>query len=817
MYNSKNVLLALILCVLVVFANSEVSAQEKISQEKTLSLHPSFTSTTPVTVSKSINNTTLLSEDFSNTQFPPTGWTMTIVTGTLGWSRGVGPQQYATFSTQNTTAANGYAFVNSDGNGGTGGPEHTILRTPAINCVGQNYVWLKFNNYFRQFAVSTGDVEVSNNGTSWVTVHSSHTGLAQHESTPNPQFVDINISAWAANQPTVYVRFKWTGEYDYYWFVDDVEIYSKSPYDAALFSATNLNEYSVVPKPHYNNQPLPLTATVKNVGGTSFSGAQVRFNVYDGNTNNVIHTVMSNTSGPVAAGSTVDLTAASYVIPPDTGYYIAEYIVSIPQADADSSNDTLYRYFWISDSIYARDEAIFTETLDGALGIASGGTVIMGQNFQLAVADKLSRVSFYVTGPAVGDTTQMFLYSTDGTGAPLTLLASSNIYIFTTAAEQWVTLTFSTGTQSLNPGTYFIGVKDYTATDNLGLGYNNNHYTPNKTWIKINDNAWQTTESAGFPVAYVLRPYFVCAGYMPFIQPSNNVGLCQGANATLTSSPGTAYLWSPGNETTQSILVTTPGTYSVSVTNSYGCSAQSLPVTVSQVNNPVINLGNDTTVCGFITLNAGSGYASYSWSGGTSNTQHLNVSNTGQYIVVVTDTFGCVGLDTINVTVTSGPTVNLGQDMVLCHYETAILDAGQGFTSYLWNDNSTNQTLTVDINTAGLGSHNFFVVVTDANNCVATDTVIITFQQCVGIGEDLTNSFYVYPNPAKDYINVTLPDNLTSSYILEICDVNSRVVISELLKGQKTEKINIKHLNSGMYIIRVVTENNIYITKMFVD
>ncbi len=816
MYNLKHQLFFLILSILGIFAQSDLFSQNKIPYEPIMSIHPSFSSTAGVQINRSVNNITLLSEDFSNAQFPPTGWTMTIVTGTLGWSRGVGPQQYATFSTQNTTAANGYAFVNSDGNGGTGGPEHTILRTPAINCVGQSYVWLKFNNLFRQFAQSTGDVEVSNNGTSWITVHSSHTGLLQHEQTPNPQFVDVDISAWAANQPTVYVRFKWTGEYDYYWFVDDVEIYSKSPYDAALFSATNLNEYSVVPKPHYNNQPLPLTATVKNVGGTSFTGAQVRFNVYDGNTNNVIHTVLSNTSGPVAAGSTVDLTAASYAIPNDTGYYITEYIVSIPLQDADSSNDTLYRYFWITDSIYARDEAMFTATLDGALGIASGGTVIMGQNFQLSVADKLSRVSFYVTGPAIGDTTQIFLYSTDGTGAPLNLLAQSNPYIFTTAAEQWVNLTFSTGTQSLTPGTYYIGVKDFTATDNLGLAYNNNHFTPNKTWIKVNANAWQTTESAGFPVAYVLRPYFVCAGYMPFIQPSGNVGLCQGANTTLTSSSGTAYLWTPGNETTQSIIVTTPGTYSVSVTNSYGCSALSIPVTVSQVNNPVINLGNDTTVCGYIALDAGSGYASYSWSGGSSNTQYLNASTTGQYIVVVTDTFGCVGLDTINVTVTSGPAINLGADLVLCHYETAVLYAGQGFASYLWNDSSTSQTLTVDINTAGIGSNNYFVVVTDVNNCVATDTVNITFQQCVGIEENNLHTLSIYPNPAREYIHIGLPNDMSIEYTVEIRDVSARLIYSKLHIGNY-ETLNISHLNTGMYIIRAVSEKGIYISKFFVD
>ena len=102
---------------------------------------------------KGTNNIILLSEDFSSTTFPPPGWVVDIVTGTLGWSRGVGPQTYAAFNPNGTTAANGYAFVDSDGNNGVGGPEHTTLRTPAINCMGHSHVWLRFNNYFYQFAV----------------------------------------------------------------------------------------------------------------------------------------------------------------------------------------------------------------------------------------------------------------------------------------------------------------------------------------------------------------------------------------------------------------------------------------------------------------------------------------------------------------------------------------------------------------------------------------------------------------------------------------------------------------------------------------
>jgi hypothetical protein len=57
---------------------------------------------------------------------------------------------------------------------------------------------------------------------------------------------------------------------------------------------------------------------------------------------------------------------------------------------------------------------------------------------------------------------------------------------------------------------------------------------------------------------------------------------CAGTSVTLTANSGASYLWSNG-ATTQSITVSTPGTYSVTVTNATGCSATSAPVTVANI------------------------------------------------------------------------------------------------------------------------------------------------------------------------------------------------------------------------------------------
>lgn len=760
---------------------------------------------------KGTKNTILLSEDFSSTTFPPPGWVVDIVTGTLGWSRGVGSQTYANFNTNGTTAANGYAFVDSDGNGGSGGPEHTTLRTPAINCMGHSHVWLRFNNYFYQFVASTGEVQVSNNGTTWHTVHEPHLGLGQNDATPNPQFIDVNISAWAANQATVYVRFKWTGSYDYYWFVDDVEVYARDPYDVGLIAAENLNEYSVAPLVHYNNQPLQLGATVKNFGGATATNVHVTFNVYDGFANSLLHTDVSNIAAALVSDATVNLTAAPYTIPLDTGFYITEYIVSMAQQDANPANDTIYQAFWISDTIYARDDAVFTGALYGSLGIDSGATALMGQNYTLNATDVLSRVSFYVTGQEIGDTTQAFVYSTLPDGTPNTLIASTPYHVFTQDTAGWVSLQFAGGPLSLNVGTYYIGVKDFHDTGILGLAYTVHNFTPGKTWLRINNDPWDKSEDLGFPCAFIIRPYFVCAGFMPGVSPGYNVGICQGLDATLTATAGQSYLWSPGGETTQSITVNTPGTYSVEVTNIYGCAATSPTVTVVVAQAPEVNLGNDTTVCGSYTLDAGGPFANYSWSGGTSSNQYLNVTSTGKYIVVVTDTLGCVGIDSIDIYVNPLPNINLGGNQNLCDYETATLDAGTGFASYLWSTQETTPVIYVDGNTWGVGSHEFWVEVIDANQCKNSDTVTVTFIVCTDVKNNVAEeAFQVYPNPATTTLHLRLPEQFSHEIIsIKIFDALGRLVLNETTYERHLE-LDVNHFPAGIYQLTLKSREKVH-------
>ncbi|MFH1320025.1 MAG: hypothetical protein ABII90_05140, partial [Bacteroidota bacterium] len=73
------------------------------------------------------------------------------------------------------------------------------------------------------------------------------------------------------------------------------------------------------------------------------------------------------------------------------------------------------------------------------------------------------------------------------------------------------------------------------------------------------------------------------------------------------------------------------------------------------------------------------------------------------------DEFGCVAIP-----------IYIGTDAVFCFGDSLVLDAGAGYSSYLWSDSSTGQTLTVD------SSGTYSVTVTDTGSCSGNDAINIT-------------------------------------------------------------------------------------------
>jgi PKD repeat protein len=131
----------------------------------------------------------------------------------------------------------------------------------------------------------------------------------------------------------------------------------------------------------------------------------------------------------------------------------------------------------------------------------------------------------------------------------------------------------------------------------------------------------------------------------PQVQPtiwlSTNDSICQGQTVQLISSIGNTYKWHPGNQGAQNINVNAAGTYSVTVTDAFGCLVTSQPLDIHVLplpSVPLVTVNGDTLIS-----SAASGYQWYL--NGTLIPNAINQTYVmqgvgGLYKVVVTDTTG---------------------------------------------------------------------------------------------------------------------------------------------------------------------------------
>ena len=101
----------------------------------------------------------------------------------------------------------------------------------------------------------------------------------------------------------------------------------------------------------------------------------------------------------------------------------------------------------------------------------------------------------------------------------------------------------------------------------------------------------------------------------------------------------------------------------------------------------------------------------------------LWVSQPGAYHLAAISDSTCSGTSVTGVAIVSEnplPVIDLGPEASLCTGDSLILDAGSGFTHYLWSDSSTLQTLTV------FSSGVYSVTVNDTNGCKNSATKTVT-------------------------------------------------------------------------------------------
>ena len=169
----------------------------------------------------------------------------------------------------------------------------------------------------------------------------------------------------------------------------------------------------------------------------------------------------------------------------------------------------------------------------------------------------------------------------------------------------------------------------------------------------------------------------------------------------------------------------------LTITDNNGCTATSCDTLYPNSGNCDVQITSTTNPSGFTTLTAnasGTPGFTYLWNDAQGTTsQTLSTNSEGWYCVTVTDGLGCISTDCDSVF--SVNPCNLQVDITTTVDSTGgglvyTLDAGSGFSSYLWSTGETTQVVTVQ-NVSPNGEV-ICVTVADNNGCTATacDTLL---------------------------------------------------------------------------------------------
>jgi gliding motility-associated-like protein len=138
--------------------------------------------------------------------------------------------------------------------------------------------------------------------------------------------------------------------------------------------------------------------------------------------------------------------------------------------------------------------------------------------------------------------------------------------------------------------------------------------------------------------------------------------------------------------------------YGLGFDTAYLCNGESLVITTENFNP------NETTT--------------FEWGDGSVGPTYT-VTQGGTYYVTAIYSDNCSVPDQVYVEMLPSPDINLGEDTEICEGEQFVIDTPDDFEEYLWQDGSTNNSITA--NNSGI----YWLEVTAENSCKARDSVYL--------------------------------------------------------------------------------------------
>ncbi|MFM2207792.1 MAG: hypothetical protein RL213_1767 [Bacteroidota bacterium] len=567
------------------------------------------------------------------------------------------------------------------------------------------------------------------------------------------------------------------------------------------------------------NDTTRASVIISNPGSMNETGFMVYLTTSTGSTVAQLYTdqLAPGTTDTVFFGNTVSTTAGGAIL-------ITAYTAN--PVDDNRTNDTLR----VTRNIIAPPAAPVTTggsvctsgriTL-GAVGggainwynALSGGTQIgSGNNYQTPV---ITSTTVYYASTVVSGCESARSAATATVNAPPTVSLGND-----TSVTQGAQVSFSAGSGFVS---YFWSTGQTTPSINVSLDGCYTVTVTDANGCTGTDEACLTTvQNTDLSVINILSPISGYCGssttpvvvqvinYGPFAASNItvNVVVSGGGNANLTG-----FIAGPMNVndtvtlTIGNVNTSNGGAFTVSATSVYGvdnnAANNNLSATFNLVAQPVLPIVASGYRCGdgVVQLSAAASL-SILWYDAPSGGNLIGSGNvfTTPSLTQTTSYYAqagnvCIGQSRATATATIHPLPNvyIGPDTSLVN-PPYTLDAGAGFSTYIWNNNTNAQTLTVT------STGTYSVIVTDQNGCTATDDVFVQFT--VGVEEaGPLAAINLYPNPNQGRFTLTGDVHATGELTLRIFDSKGASVVAEVIPTNAALRhdVDVSGLAKGIY------------------
>lgn len=495
----------------------------------------------------------------------------------------------------------------------------------------------------------------------------------------------------------------------------------------------------------------------------------------------------STTAIPNGAGEHITINLSAYTGVVKIGFY-GESTVSNADVDLFVDNvsiSSLCPVVNLGPDVTACNTAAFSQTLNAG----NAGATYVWDNASTAQTRTVTAAGTYYVAVTIGTCTRRDTVVVSLNALPVVNLGND------TAICSGNTLTMSAG----NPGAGYLWDNATTAQTRTVSASGTYYVAVTGTNTCVGRDTLVVTVNA-----------------LPVVSLGNDTGFCTGGSLVLdASATGAAYLWDDAS-TAATRTVTAAGTYYVAVTATNTCTGRD---TIAVVENalPVVSLGNDTAICGGVTLtlDAANAGAAYLWDD-ASTAQTRDINTAGAYAVSVTDANGCSAADTVTVTQIAAPSgtiqsVNNGEGSY-----TFSVGNPANVTVSNWNygDQSTGTGSPVNHTYAANGD--YVVTLTLVGQCDDTITTTqalkvdgITHINKLVLGAD---ELMLFPNPARSVINITNKSGLRMQTVTAFNILGQQVYHANANSAQN-HQMNISSLASGVYTLKITTEKGSVIRK----